>query len=1058
MKKYSIIIPTYNEKENIKLLVSEIEKTLGNLDYEIIFVDDSTDGTEKVIENIAKDNEKVTFKHRTKEKGLSSAVIEGINMANSDIISVMDADLQHPPYLLKNMYEEVKNGADFCIPSRFIPGGSDGGLNLYRKFVSWVARKLGQLSIFHLRKVTDITSGLFCFRKSNLDKTKKLNPIGWKIMLEVLAKSHFKKIVEIPYTFNKRHGGESKMSKKIMLEYLEQLKILRKEKTKNKYEVEKKIESKYKYKKLYHFAAFIIPIIVMFIILCVKGVWLDSDKLAFGDMQAQYIDMLIYIRSVILGKNNLLYSITKGVGGSIYSTFAYYMVSPFNLLLILVKVKDIMKMVYVIILLKVGMAGLTMSILLDYKNNKNKVLNLALSLCYPLMAFVVCTYFCIMWQDAIYMAPLVVLGINKLVNEDNVKFYMITLFITIIFNFYLGYITCIFSVLYFIYLMVTKYSLKDGKKIINKSLKFFVSSLVAGLLAAFIWLPSIIEMLKTARGDVASETTFGATLNTIFIGSYNERTMLFYYQPEIYCGMLVLFGVIAHITNKKNNNFHKAFTIAIFGIFFASILIKGLSYVWHGFSYPIGYNFRFTYLLCLFAILVAHKELTSYDKLRKFQILSILVLLIIGYIYIRNNFNEFGGYLSLGLILLYTIIMASTLDKNAKSILFLVIVVIELGINAGLSFFKAENVTTFENYVNDICSNFDYDENTYRVNGYDYYGTDALIACNKSSTNGFYSTLNSNIVNFYQKVGLSGGANVYNDNLNNTPIVDALLGVKYFYNNQLLNNYKLIDTKIITKREPSNGAYYEEKNYIYENPYYLNLGYLIDDYKKISSANNAFEYQNEMFKTITGISPEINILNKIDTTRKNNKLKDSTYIYIQALSDNNGIKINGVDYMALNPGEIFAIENTWHKDEISIEYDGFGDNKNSYLAYYLDTELFKEKIEYLRKKQIQNVKINNSNISFDIDVEKDGKLMLAIPYEKDWDIYVDGKKTNYTKLYEMFIGIDLKSNKHKVVMKYRSKTILYGMIISILDLPIFIILINENRKESSNEKERHKRK
>ena len=377
MKKYSVIIPTYNEKDNIKLLVSEIEKSLGDLDYEIIFVDDSTDGTEKVIENIAKKDDKIVLKHRTKEKGLSSAVIEGINMARADIISVMDADLQHPPYLLKNMYEEVKNGADFCIPSRFIPGGSDGGLNLYRKFVSWVARVIGKLSIFNLRKVTDITSGLFCFRKSNLDKTKKLNPIGWKIMLEVLAKSHFKKIVEIPYVFNKRHGGESKMSKKIMLEYLEQLKILRKEKTVNKYVVEKKIDNDNKHKKIFHFAAFLIPIIVMFIILCVKGVWLDADKLAFGDMQAQYIDMLIYIRSVILGQNNLIYSIIKGVGGSIYSTFAYYMVSPFNLLLALVKVKDIMKAVYIIILLKVGMSGLTMSILLNHKNPKNKVLNLA---------------------------------------------------------------------------------------------------------------------------------------------------------------------------------------------------------------------------------------------------------------------------------------------------------------------------------------------------------------------------------------------------------------------------------------------------------------------------------------------------------------------------------------------------------------------------------------------------------------------------------------------------------------------------------------------------------
>ncbi len=243
MKKYSIVIPTYNEKDNIELLVNGIRETLEDIDYEVIFVDDSKDGTDKIIQKLSKEDNHIILKHRTNKRGLSSAVIDGINIASSDIISVMDADLQHPVYLLKDMYDEVSNGADFCIPSRFISGGSDGGLNLYRKFVSFVARKLSLFSVFHLRKITDITSGFFCFRKSNLDKKKKLNPIGWKIMLEVLAKSKFKKVVEIPYTFNKRHSGVSKISKKVMLEYIEQLKILRKEKIKNKYTVEKRIIS-----------------------------------------------------------------------------------------------------------------------------------------------------------------------------------------------------------------------------------------------------------------------------------------------------------------------------------------------------------------------------------------------------------------------------------------------------------------------------------------------------------------------------------------------------------------------------------------------------------------------------------------------------------------------------------------------------------------------------------------------------------------------------------------------------------------------------------------------
>lgn len=103
MKKYSIIIPTYNEKDNIELSVREISENIKDLDYEIIFVDDGNDGTDKVIEKLSKKDKHIILKHRTDKKGLSSAVIDGIDIASSDIITVMDADLQHPTYLLKDM-------------------------------------------------------------------------------------------------------------------------------------------------------------------------------------------------------------------------------------------------------------------------------------------------------------------------------------------------------------------------------------------------------------------------------------------------------------------------------------------------------------------------------------------------------------------------------------------------------------------------------------------------------------------------------------------------------------------------------------------------------------------------------------------------------------------------------------------------------------------------------------------------------------------------------------------------------------------------------------------
>ena len=158
--------------------------------------------------------------------------------AKGEYMACMDADLQHPPIVLKYMYKAMLSGADFCIPSRLIPGGDDGGLNWYRKFVSGTARKIGQIMLPCLRKISDPTSGLFMFKREVIEHAD-LQPIGWKIMVEVLAMGTYSKVVEIPYKFQQRTEGESKLSGKVTLEYLKQLKNLRKRYNKNnKYEVE----------------------------------------------------------------------------------------------------------------------------------------------------------------------------------------------------------------------------------------------------------------------------------------------------------------------------------------------------------------------------------------------------------------------------------------------------------------------------------------------------------------------------------------------------------------------------------------------------------------------------------------------------------------------------------------------------------------------------------------------------------------------------------------------------------------------------------------------------
>ncbi len=221
MSKVSIVVPSYNERDNVRNLVEQIDKALEGIDHEILFVDDSTDDTPQVIEEIAKTRPHVRVKHRDREKGLATAVILGFRLATGDYLACMDADLQHPPAILRPMVAALESGADFCIPSRLIPGGDDGGLNWYRKFVSGTARLIGQIMLPCLRKISDPTSGLFMFKKECIADAD-MRPVGWKIMVEVLATARYRKIVEIPYAFAQRTAGESKLDTKVTLQYLQQ--------------------------------------------------------------------------------------------------------------------------------------------------------------------------------------------------------------------------------------------------------------------------------------------------------------------------------------------------------------------------------------------------------------------------------------------------------------------------------------------------------------------------------------------------------------------------------------------------------------------------------------------------------------------------------------------------------------------------------------------------------------------------------------------------------------------------------------------------------------------
>jgi dolichol-phosphate mannosyltransferase len=229
--RQTIVIPTFNERDNIETLLRRLVAALPEHDSEIVFVDDSTDDTPAVIRRAALTCPiPITVHHRERGTGgLGGAVVEGMRLARGAWIVVLDADLQHPPEIVPDLIAAgMRDGADLVVGTRYAGGGSTDGLtDGYRRLVSGGSTLATKL-IFRnsLLQVSDPMSGLFAVRAGSLE-IEQLRPLGYKVLLELVVRNRPGRIVEVPYAFQQRHAGESKSTLAEGVRFLKHLAILR---------------------------------------------------------------------------------------------------------------------------------------------------------------------------------------------------------------------------------------------------------------------------------------------------------------------------------------------------------------------------------------------------------------------------------------------------------------------------------------------------------------------------------------------------------------------------------------------------------------------------------------------------------------------------------------------------------------------------------------------------------------------------------------------------------------------------------------------------------------
>ena len=217
----SVITPTFNEAENLPLLVERLHAALTDLPHEIIVADDnSPDGTWEVAEGLAERDPSIQVMRRFHDPGLSASVLDGMSVARGELLAVIDADLQHDETILPEMIATVRDGsADVCVGSRSTVGGGYGEWAASRRFVSWVATAIARLLL--RVPVSDPMSGFFVVSRRAYEETAaSINPQGFKILLEFVGRNRSLRVAEVGYEFSNRVHGETKLNRSVIRSYL----------------------------------------------------------------------------------------------------------------------------------------------------------------------------------------------------------------------------------------------------------------------------------------------------------------------------------------------------------------------------------------------------------------------------------------------------------------------------------------------------------------------------------------------------------------------------------------------------------------------------------------------------------------------------------------------------------------------------------------------------------------------------------------------------------------------------------------------------------------------
>lgn len=601
---------------------------------------------------------------------------------------------------------------------------------------------------------------------------------------------------------------------------------------------------------------FIVPVVVMYFVYLAMEVHPFGDGCVLVlDMNGQYVYFFEALRNTVTGDGSFLYTFFRGLGGEFLGMYAYYLASPLSYIVLLFPQSRILEALLTLVLLKVGLCGLTFGFYLHkHTKNQNRAVTIIFSVMYALCAYAVVYQSNTMWIDAIMYLPLVTYGIEQLIKNRKYKLFVVSLALTIMSNYYIGYMTCIYVLLYYFY-----YSLSNTRAELNPRgerlhmtrsfVRIALFSVLAVAISAFTILSAYYSL--TFGKSTFSDPNWSLRVKFDFLdfftkflpGSYD--TVRPEGLPFVYCGILTLILVPVYFMAKKISAREKVASLLFIAIFVLSFIASPLDLIWHGFQSPNWLNYRYSFMLCFLLLVMAYKGFGNLRSIGEKFILGISAFIIL-FVTVCDKL-EFSSYVesdsklleletvwltifatvALLVVLCLFIRQKNPLKRESLAGVLTVIVCVEVFCSSLACVVQFDGDVAYSSYskynsfigelrpiVEDVK---DHDTGFYRMEKTTHRKYNDNMALGIRGLSNSTSTLNSETIQFINRMGYTARSHL-SQYQGGSLVSDSLLGVKYVIDkkgsDKLVDSYEYVTT---------NGDYSA-----YLNPHALSIAYGVD--------------------------------------------------------------------------------------------------------------------------------------------------------------------------------------------------------------------------------------